>query len=256
MTGLRLVLHQLRYDQKTFWRDPAAVGFTVALPLIFLFVFVTIFGNESTTVNGHKISGATYYVPGIVTIGLVSASFLNLAISMTVLRERGALKRVRSTPLPAWVFMAGRMGTAVVVSLFLTTLLVALGRLVYGVEVPGSTMVGALLAVLVGTLALCTLGLALTAVIPSQDAAPPITNVIVLPLYFFSGLFVPTAEIPEWMQTIANIFPIKPLFEAVLLAFDPATTGLGIAGKELIVVAAWGMAGLLIALRFFRWTPR
>lgn len=257
MSGARLVVHQFRYDQKTFWRDPAAVFFTVALPLIFLFIFVTIFGNESVELEGREeIKGSTYYVPGIVTLAVVSATFVNLAISLTVARERGLLKRVRKTPLPAWAFIAGRIATSIVVTLLLTALLVVLGRLVYGVAIPGSTFPAALLALVVGAAAFCALGFALTAVIPSENASAPITNAIILPLYFISGVFIPDSEIPAFMRSVAEIFPVKHLYEALLTAFDPNTTGAGIEVLNLTLLAAWGAVGLVLAIRTFRWAPR
>ncbi len=256
MTGLQLLLHQYRYDQKTFWREPAAVFFTVALPLIFLFLFVSIFGNEPVEVGGHTVKGATYYIPGIIALALLSASTVNLAISLTTLRERGVLKRVRGTPLPPWVFMAGRILTASAVSVLLVVIVTVLGRLVYGVELPGRTLPGVALTVLVGTASLCTLGFALTAVIPSENAAPAVTNAIVLPLYFISGIFIPTDQIPEAMRTVAGFFPVKHLFDALLHAFDPASPGPGIRGGNLLVLAAWGLVGLVVATRTFRWTAR
>ncbi|MDQ3679242.1 MAG: ABC transporter permease [Actinomycetota bacterium] len=256
MTSARLVWHQYRYDQRTFWRDPAAVFFTIALPLIFLFIFVSIFGNEDIEVGGREISGSTYYVPGILALAIVSATTVNLAITMTTLRERGTLKRVRSTPLPPWVFMAGRLLTALVVSVLMVVIVTLLGRLVYGVDVPTGTLPGLALAVIIGTAACCCLGFALTAVIPSENAAPAVSNALVLPLYFFSGIFIPNSDIPEGMQVVGDIFPVKHLFEALLTAFDPVTRGSGIEGIHLVVMAAWGVAGLVVATRTFRWSPR
>jgi len=256
VTGLQLLLHQYRYDQKTFWREPAAVFFTVALPLIFLFLFVSIFGNEPVEVGNHTVKGATYYIPGIITLALLSASTVNLAISLTTLRERGVLKRVRGTPLPPWVFMAGRILTASAVAVLLVVVVTVLGRLVYGVELPGRTLPGVVVTVLVGTASLCTLGFALTAIIPSENAAPAVTNAIVLPLYFISGIFIPTDQIPEAMQTVAGFFPVKHLFDAMLYAFDPSSPGPGIQGGNLLVLTAWGLVGVVIATRTFRWTTR
>ena len=257
MNGPALVWHQFRYDQKTFWRDPAAVFFTVVLPLIFLFIFVTIFGNDAVTIEGGRaIKGSTYYVTGILTLAVGSATFVYLAISVTTSRERGLLKRVRKTPLPTWAFMAGRIGTSVAVTLLLTVVLVALGRLVYGVAIPGSTALGALVALVLGAAAFCALGFALTVVTPSENAAAPITNAIILPLYFFSGVFIPDDMIPDAMRRVAEIFPVRHLYEALRTAFDPQTSGAGLEGVNLAVLAAWGIGGLLIALRTFRWAPR
>ena len=256
MSAARLVWHQYRYDQRTFWREPAAVFFTVALPLIFLFIFVSIFGNEPTQVGDREIQGSTYYVPGILALAIVSATTVNLAIGLTTLRERGTLKRVRSTPLPPWVFMAGRLLTAMVVSVLMAVLVTGLGRLVYDVAVPTSTLPGLVLTVLVGTAACCCLGFAMTAAIPSENAAPAVTNAVILPLYFFSGIFVPNEAIPSGMQDVGDVFPVKHLFQALLTAFDPLTRGSGIEAGHLLVLGAWGLFALLVATRTFRWSPR
>ncbi|MGH9165597.1 MAG: ABC transporter permease [Acidimicrobiales bacterium] len=252
----RLLWHQYRYDQKTFWRQPESVFFTVALPLIFLFLFVSIFGNGTIDVGGHLVKGSTYYVPGIVTLAMVSATVLNLSISMAIARERGRLKRVRSTPLPPWVFLAGRIGTASGVTALLVVAVTGLGRLVYGVSVPTNTLGGLALTVLVGTAAGCALGFALATAIPSESSAPAVTNAVILPLYFFSGIFIPSEDIPATMRAIGDVFPVKHLFEALLTAFDPRTTGAGIAWADLAVVAAWGLLAAVVATRRFRWAPR
>ncbi|MGH9178864.1 MAG: ABC transporter permease [Acidimicrobiales bacterium] len=256
MTGAALVWHQFRYDQKTFWRQPESVFFTVALPLIFLFLFVSIFGNDPISIGDQEVKGSTYYVPGIVTLSLVSATVLNLAISLTFARERGLLKRVRSTPLPPSVYVAGRIGTASGVSVLLVAAVVLLGWLVYDVTLPTRTIPAVVVATLVGTASGCALGFALTTVIPTEQAAPAVTNAVILPLYFFSGVFIPNDDIPEVMQRIGDLFPVKHIFQAVLTAFDPATTGAGFAWGHLAVVAAWGLLGLLVTVQRFRWAPR
>ena len=255
-TGAALALHQYRYDQRQFWREPASVFFTVALPLIFLFLFTAIFGNQNVDVDGDRTTFATYYVPGILTLSLVSATFVNLTITLTIARERGQLKRVRATPVPAWVIIAGRTLTAVGIAALMTVVLVAIGAILYGVDVLTTTAPAALVSILIGVVSLSALGFAFAAFVPSENAAPPMANAIVLPLYFISGIFVPSDQIPAWMNTLADIFPIKPLFESLLHAFDPSTAGAGFEWAQLAVVAAWGVAGALVALRRFRWTPR
>ena len=257
MSAPSLLWHQYRYDQKQFWREPATVFFSVALPLIFLFIFVSIFGNEEIQLpGGAPVKGSTYYVPGILALALVSATTMNLSITFTILREKGLLKRVRSTPLPPWVYIAGRVLTATVVGMLLVVAVTLLGRAVYGVNLPTSTLPGLVLTVLVGTACLCALGFALTAAIPSEDAAPAITNAVILPLYFFSGIFIPNDDLPGGMQFIGDHFPVKHLFEGLLTAFDPTTASPGIAWDHLAVLAAWGVVGGMVAVRYFRWTPR
>ena len=254
MTGARLAIHQFRFDQKVFWRNPASVFFTVMLPLIFLFIFATIFGNDEIEERGVKTT--TYYVPAIISLAVISATLQSLAINLTQDRERGLLKRVRGTPLPTQIFVAGRVGNSLVVSVLMVVLVAVIGRLVYDVSIPTDRLPAVLVALAVGAFAFCCLGFALTAAIPSEDAAQAISNAVVLPLYFISGIFIPDSEIPEGVLNFADLFPIRHFFEAFFTAWDPNTTGAGFEWADLAIVAAWGVAGLLVALYAFRWEPR
>jgi ABC-2 type transport system permease protein len=255
MTGAAVAVHQFRYDQRVFWRSPASVFFTVMLPLIFLVIFSSIFGNETIEERGG-LRVSTYYVPGIMTLAVVSATLVSLSIALTEAREAGRLKRVRSTPLPVWAFVAGRVGNAVVTSLVMVVLVTAIGHFLYDVEVPTETIPALLVSLIVGAAAFSCLGFALTAAIPSEEAAPAITNFTVLPLYFLSGVFIPETEIPDGVLDFASVFPIRPFFEALLAGFDPATQGAGFEWGHLALVAVWGVIGLALAYRFFSWSPR
>jgi ABC-2 type transport system permease protein len=254
MSSAALVLHQFRFDQKVFWRNPASVFFTVMLPLIFLFIFATIFGNDEIEERG--VQTTTYYVPAIISLAVISATTQSLAINLTEDRERGLLKRIRGTPLPAPAFVAGRVGNSIVVSVLMVVLVALIGKLVYDVSLPDQTVPAVLITLAVGAFSFCCLGFALTALIPSEDAAPAISNAVVLPLYFISGVFIPDSEIPSGVLQVADVFPIRHFFEAFFTAWDPSTTGSGLEPGHLGIVAAWGIAGLAVALRAFRWEPR
>ncbi|MFL5871178.1 MAG: ABC transporter permease, partial [Solirubrobacterales bacterium] len=135
MTAVRIALHQFRYDQKTFWRNPGSVFFTVALPLVFLLIFATIFGNDKLE-QLNDLKTTTYYVPAILTLAVVSATMQSLAIQLTVDRVSGILKRGRGTPMPSWVFFAGRIGNALVISGLMLVIVPAVGKIIYGVSIP------------------------------------------------------------------------------------------------------------------------
>ena len=255
MNAVALTARQLRYEQKSFWRNPSYVFFTVIQPLIFLFIFVSVFGNKTTLVAGHEIKRSTYYVPAIATLAIMSAAFFNLTISLSRLREQGILKRIRSTPLPPAVFLAGRIGTSIAVAVLLVVLLLATGKVFYGVSLPTNTLLAGAVTVLVGAASLSCVAFAVTSFVPSEDAAAPIANVIMLPLMFISGIFIPNSEIPAGMQDVANVFPVKHLFESLLRVMDPATTGPGFSWGHLAVIAAWGALGAVVAVRHFRWSP-
>jgi ABC-2 type transport system permease protein len=251
-----VTFHQSRYDLLQFRREPASVFFTAIMPLIFLVLFVAIFGNDRTNVDGHLIPSATYYLPAILALSIVNATFVNLTIWVTITRERGQLKRLRATPVPPSAVVGGRAVSSLVIAAVMTVLVCGAGVLFYGVALPGEALPGALLTLLVGTLSLAALGFAAAALVPSENAAPPIANAIVLPLEFISGIFVPADQIPKWMLDIAAVFPIRPFFVALLHAFDPHTAGTGILPGRLAVLVAWGVVGTVVALRFFRWSPK
>jgi len=251
---MSLVWHQLRYDQKVFWRNPAAVFFTVLFPIVLLLIFATVFGDQTIDVAGG-IEITTYYVPAIITLAVVSATMQTLAMSLVIAREEGRLKRGRGTPMPAWVFIAGRVGNSIVVATLMLALVALLGRMLYGVPIPWARTPELLVVLVVGAASFCCLGIALTAAIPTQDAAAPIANVILLPLYFLSGVFIPDDELPSGVIDFANHFPIRPFFQSFFDAYVPGSAQ-AIAWDHLAVVAIWGLGGLLLAARFFRWTPR
>ncbi len=251
---MSMVLHQFRYDQKAFWRNPAAVFFTVAFPVVLLLIFATVFNGQTIEVNGG-IEITAYYVPAIITLAVISATMQSLAMSLVIAREDGRLKRGRGTPMPAWVFIAGRVGNSIVVALMMLALIAVLGRILYDVPIPWSELPAILVTLAIGAAAFSCLGIALTALIPSQDAAAPIVNALLLPLYFLSGIFIPDDELPSGVIEFANHFPIRDFFQAFFNAYLPGG-GSGLDWGNLAVVAIWGVGGLLLAIRFFRWTPR
>jgi ABC-2 type transport system permease protein len=256
MSSITLVLHQFRFDQKSFWRNPASVFFTVMFPVLLLVIFALVFSGQTVDVGGG-IDVDAYYVPAIITLAVISATMQSLAMSLTIAREDGRLKRGRGTPMPPWVFIAGRIGNAIVVSLLMLALLATIGKVAFGVHIPWSRLPEIVFTLAVGAAAFCCLGVALTAAIPSADAAAPIANFTLLPLYFLSGVFIPEDQIPGGVLSFADAFPVRHFFEAFFSVYEPASAGgSGMQWGHLAVVAAWGALGLLLAVRYFRWTPK
>jgi ABC-2 type transport system permease protein len=251
--ALRLVGHQARYELLSFVRNRQQRFFTVALPVVFLVILVGVFGNNP--VGPEHVKASTYYVPGLSALAVIAACFVNLVVSITAQRELGILKRRRATPVAAWVLIAGRAVTSMVVGLAVMAVLLAIGRLAYGVHLPVSTIPGILLTAMVGAVAFCCLGYALSSVIGSADSAQPVLQALMLPLYFISGVFVPNVDLPGWLQQVARVFPVQHLADGLHHTFDPAAGGSGIVWSDLGVLALWGAVGLVVALRRFAWTP-
>ncbi len=254
MTRLGQLRSEARFNLLGFRRSPAATFFTVVLPIIFLVIFTSIFGNEIISSTGARV--ATVYVPGILALALVSANFMNAAIVTVIRRESGVLKAMRATPLPPWVYVGGQVAASLVLTVFMTALVIGIGWLGYSVEVQPGAVPSLLITLGVGAAAFSALGLAITCVCPSEQAAPAITNMCVLPLYFVSDVFIPSDGAPRWMTLIGDVFPIKHLAVALGRTFDPFSEGVPMPAWHWLVLGVWGVFGVLVTVRFFRWTPR
>ncbi len=264
MSAVAQVARQFRFTNKSFWRNPASAFFTFAFPLMFLVIFTSLLGSGEVVINGAPIDIATYYVGAIAAFGVVSACFTNIAISTTFNRDAGILKRLRGTPLPAGAYMGARVLHAMVVGAILVVITLSFGALAYDSPIPtGTPLLEFIAAFLVGSLSFAALALALTSVIPNAEAAPPIVNAAILPLLFLSGIFIPLGDdAPAWITTVGDIFPVKPFADAMRAGFlGNLTTPEGVRAlpfewMDVAIIAAWGIAGLILAARFFSWEPR
>ena len=256
MSILGLMWQQVLYQNKAFWRNPAAAFFTFIFPLMFLVIFNLLFGNQDMEMPGGTVKVSTFYVPGIATMGLISACYTNIAIGVSFSRDQGLLKRVRGTPLPPWAYLTGRVVHATLIALLLVVIVTVAGKLFYGVEIPTNTMPAFIVTLVVGAAAFSALGLALTPFIPNADASPAIVNGTILPLLFVSDVFIPMDEAPSWLVTFVNVFPVKHLSASLMKAFNPFETGAGFSPADLAVMGLWMVGGLIIAARFFSWEPR
>ncbi len=260
----RLLWLQVRYQNKIFWRTPIAAFFTLVFPLMFLVVFTAVFGNERIDELG--ITTAQFYAPALAVFAAASATYTNLAVSTAIVRDEGILKRMRGTPLPPWVYMAGRIGSAVWIALLAVTMMMGVGVVLFGVEILGARLPAALAAFAVGVCCFAALGLTVAALVRDGESAPAVANATLLPLAFLSDIFIPAVDPAPWLEAVGNFFPLKHFAAAFSDAFNPALDGTGWAwsagpgeyaiGEHLAVMALWGIAGVLLALRFFSWEPR
>ena len=250
---MNILLRQANLDLLIFRRNPAATFFTVILPLIFLLLFTSIFGNDEIEPG---VRAATFYVPGIMALAIISATGVNLAMTITTRRERGILKRVRATPIPTRVFIASQAIAGFVLSIIMTVIIVLIGRVLFSVSLNVNGIPSLLITLLIGAFSFAAIGLALTSIIPSEDAAPAVTNAIFLPLYFISDVFIVGADTPTFIQRIGDIFPVKHLSNALQESFDPFAESAPFPWENWLVIAAWGVVAAVITLRTFRWTPR
>jgi ABC-2 type transport system permease protein len=254
VSSATLTARQLRYVNRAFWRNPASAFFTFVLPLMFLAIFTALLGDGDVRVGGRVITLSTYYVAVMTAFAVMTACFNNIAVALTFQRDAGILKRINGTPLPATVFFGARVLHALLVSLLLVAITSTFGLLVYDAQIPTGATLGRFLVMLaVGAASFCALGFAIAGVIPNADAAPPIVNATILPVQFLSGIFIPLGDdAPEWVTWTANVFPVKHFTDGIQAGY----VGLPFDWSDVLVVGAWGLAGLLLAIRFFSWQPK
>lgn len=240
-----LIWQQFRYQNRIFWRTPIAAFFTLAFPLMLLLLFTAIFGPEA----------AQFFTSSLAVFAAVSATYTNLAIGTAVARDNGILKRIRGTPLPPWIYIAGRVLSGVYLAFIATVLMMGIGIFFFGIELVPNALPAALVTFLLGVACFAALGMLVAAVSPSGEAAPAITNATLLPIAFISDIFIPLEEAPRWMVVVGDIFPLKPFAIAFRAAFEPGQTGLQFHWRELGFLALWGVVAAVLAIRLFKWEP-
>jgi ABC-2 type transport system permease protein len=257
MNTATLVRRETGYARKALFRDPQSLFFTVGLPLLYLLIFDTVFGGEIGGFAGQpgKMNVATIMTASVIVIGVVSAAFQNLAVTLIQDREHGVLKRLRSTPVPTPVFLAGHLINALVTSVALAVGVGALGMVVYNVPFTQQRTLAALVTVVVGAIACASAAIPFTWLIRKATAASPATFAVSLCLFFVSGNFFPGQTMPRAMSMVADVFPVRHFFVAMATAFNPNVHGYGFDGPDLIVLGIWAVGGAALGARIFRWTP-
>jgi ABC-2 type transport system permease protein len=253
LADLRLVGQQVYFEQLNFWLNPVAAFFTLGFSVVFL----VLLGASTGGAHNHTIGGlriVQYYVPGFIAYGVMAACFNSLSISIVVRRETGLLKRARLAPLPTWILLAAIFASTLIICLVQVVILLVIGRIGYHVALPGAW--GAfVVALVVGAASFTALGVAMSTFIPNQEAGGPVVSVVFFVLLFFSGLWYPL-DPHSGLAHFASFFPVRHMILAVFDAFDFGGSGSPWAWHDYLVMALWGVAGVVLALRRWSWSPR
>jgi ABC-2 type transport system permease protein len=255
--GRRRVVIEL----KQFFRDRNSAVFNFAFPMVLLVIFGSVFGGQEIAPG---ITFAQYFVAGMIASGVLYTSFQNLAIAIPLEREDGTLKRLQGTPMPKGSYFLGKIGTVFVAYIAQVTILITVGVLFYGIDLPQTALqwFTFLWASILGLIGCTLLGIAFSVVPKTGKGASAVATPIVLVLQFTSGVFFVFSQLPEWMQTFASLFPLKWLAQAMRSVFLPESAAVAeVAGSwELgmcaFMLALWCVIGLVLSVLFFRWTPR
>lgn len=247
---MRLFAHQFRTEQLVFWRSREAAVFIFIFPIMLFLLLGSVY--EGRTDEGWELSDVL--LVGLIGYGAANTAFAGLAITLVIRREDGLLKRVRGTPLPAPVYGLAVLASTLSVFLVQTVVLIALGKALFGAHAPERPL-SLLVAVVLGALSFAAMGVAAAALIRSSEGASAVVNVIVLPMAFLSGSFGPTRSLPQVLETLGDVLPLKHLLD-ILRATYLENGHVFAQPGSLAVVLAWGLAGLVVATRRFGWEPR
>lgn len=248
MNGLRLLRHQVKYEQLSFWRNPQSAFFTFVFPVLIFVIFGAVFGNKPDQSMGG-ISPLQYYSGTIAALSVMGACYSQLAVTLAFRRQSGVLKRLRATPLPAETYFGGLVVHCVVLCAIEVGIIIAMGA-IYGVQSP-QRWADIVIAVIVGAAAFCSLGVGVASLIKNAEAAPAVVQFVFFPVLFISGTYFQVSS--SGLNHAADILPVRP-FNTLLLnafAFDK-----GLDAQALITLILWGLLGGVVAVRRFRWDPR
>ncbi|MGA8682591.1 MAG: ABC transporter permease [Acidimicrobiales bacterium] len=257
MKTARMMSSELKYQQLSYWRNPLGAFFTFFMPVMFLVIFGSLYNNQkapSVLDAGGAISFDQYFVPAILTLGVISACYTQLAIQLSNQRDAGLLKRVRSSPLPPAAYLFTVVLSCLIRTAVLVGITLAVGGLFYGLVFPAHAALALVVVVGIASVTFSAIGIAITAAIPNADAAPAIVNGIYLPLMFISGTFFPLSS-SSILTKIASYFPVRPFVQASFAALNPLVHGSGIEWHEVGAMVIWCALALVVGVRCFRWTP-
>ena len=247
---MRLFAHQFRAEQKLFWRSRELAFFTFLLPIVFFLILASAYGDEEI----EGANGYLYLLAGMIGYGGAATAFAGLALLLVIRRESGVLKRLRATPLPGQTYIAAVLASIIFVFFLEAVLLVVMARVAFDVAIP-ENLFSLALVVALGAASFAALGVGLTTVIRSAEGSSAVVNAIYLPVTFISGSFFSSDAFPRVLKAIAEVLPLVHLIRLVrdVVLFDDHIWEHPIA---VAVIAAWGVAGALVAVRGFRWEPR
>jgi len=251
---MNLVLHTTRFGLLAFRRNRRARLLTLVFPILLLVIFDGVFHGGHVDVNGVSVDYGAFFVPSVIVFTLTISTLAILVNSVVAQRELGILKRRRATPLPAWALVVSQSLAVIAMAVASVALLIALAAIAFGTSPDSNGILTLVLAVIFGSAAFSGLAYALSTLVDSADSAQPMIQLIMFPLFFISGIWVPTSQLPTWLNDLASVFPVEHVADLVHRAYV-GVVPVGPVLLDIAILAAWAVAGAFVAARRFQWYP-
>jgi len=229
---------------------------SVAQAAVISTLYQTLGDPDEIAIEGHAVSTLNlsfidFFVPGILGMSIMNSGVIGLSTAFTSFREKGILRRIKVTPFALWKFILARVVAQMTVILATSAILVGLGMLVWDLTVRGNWLLitG---VIVVGSLAFLAIGYAISSVARNTEAAASYANLITFPMLFLSGVFFPVGSMPDWLEPVMKVLPLKYLVDALR---EPMMYGNGISAiwVDLLVLAGVFAVAMAFAIRFFKW---
>jgi ABC-2 type transport system permease protein len=238
----------LKTEAKLFLREPGTLFWVLAFPTLLLLGFGLIpkYREVDPSLGGNRI--IDFYVPSVVLVALITASLQSMPSALTSYRERGILRRMRATPARPTNLLAAQIVLHAAAAVVGAALCVAIGRIVYGVELPQQPL-AYVVALVLAALAGLAMGAVITAVSRTAKAAQAIGLSVFFPAMFTAGIYVPIQVLPDTLRQVIELVP----FGAAAQALNQAADGDWSSWTHLAVLVSWTVVLMVIAVRRFRW---
>jgi ABC-2 type transport system permease protein len=261
--ALRLGASRIPYELRTYFRQGDTVFFTFLFPLLMLLIFSVAFSESDfgEDADGNDLTAAAVYLPAMLAVGLLLSGLQNLAIDIAVEKSDGTLKRFAGTPLPVLSYFIGKFGLVFVTGIMQATLLLLVAHFAFGVILPTEPEKWFTFAwvFVLGVSTSAILGIALSSIPRSGKSATAVIIPIVLVLQFISGVYISFNVLPEWLQNVASVFPLKWMAQGMRSVFLPDSfkvleqNGVWDLANVALVTGLWLVIGLVACRLTFRW---
>ncbi|MCH1882166.1 ABC transporter permease [Agrococcus sp. ARC_14] len=263
---VRCAIDRIRVELLQYVRRSDAMVFTFLFPVLLFVIFASAFSalDPLLEIDGQTVTQPHLYLPAMLAAGVFLSGVQNLGIEIAVERNDGTLQRLAATPLPVLAYFIGKLGQLIITSLVQAALLLLVARFAFGIELPSEPARWLTLAWVFFAALVCfaVLGVVIAQLPRSVNSASAVVIPVALALQFISGIFLPFTILPEWLQSIANVFPLAWVghgFRAALLPDIARHLEVGEAWNlpmVAIVLGIWAVVGSVVAAVTFRWIKR
>jgi len=263
---IKVGIARIGYELKTYIRTPDGMFFNFSFPLMMLLVFTLAFSGMDFGIPqlGIEVSSAEYYLPAMVAMGIFISGAQNLGIDIAIERNDGTLKRLAGSPIAPVSYFIGKFGQVFITGFAQLVILLVVGGVFLGAGLPTEPEKWLTLTwiFVLGIVSSAVLGITLSALPRSVKSATSVIVPPILILQFISGVYLRFADLPQWLQDVASIFPLKWIAQGLRYVFLPdAYKGAEIAGEwnlpgVAIALGIWFVVGTIGAALTFRWTKR